>query len=245
MAMADLKTCPFCESSARIELIDDEDSDGRYYLMAVLSCDGCPARMEKGVGPYHSLFNKPPQEKVDAAHEALAGPWNFRNCIRGTTPPAGAREDKLGAFIIMLANALHARGHENVADWTDAKMIETAARDLLAPLAAGRVGVVDEWAEAVRIACLDDVDEALREFAHDSTGDNGTMVVREVMRALYAGPAPLPEVVWELVEAAESLASLCDVGEYDRDDDAIDAAVSTLRAALARIGGAMGERLAR
>ena len=42
------------------------------------------------------------------------------------------------------------------------------------------------WAEAERVACLDDVDEALREFATDPTGDNGTMIIREVMRALRA-----------------------------------------------------------
>ncbi len=45
------------------------------------------------------------------------------------------------------------------------------------------------WAEAERVACLDDVDEALREFATDPTGDNGTMIIREVMRALRAQPA--------------------------------------------------------
>lgn len=41
-----------------------------------------------------------------------------------------------------------------------------------------------KWEDAVLVACLDDVDDALRDFAHDPTGDNGTMVVREVMRAM-------------------------------------------------------------
>ena len=59
--------------------------------------------------------------------------------------------------------------------------------------AVSEAGKKAEWAEAVRVACLDDVDEALREFATDPTGDNGVMVVREVMRFLRrdrAGTGP-------------------------------------------------------
>lgn len=60
------------------------------------------------------------------------------------------------------------------------------------------------WAEAERVACLDDVDEALREFATDPTGDNGTMIIREVMRALRARPAGGGE--WHTDDCTERLA---------------------------------------
>lgn len=40
------------------------------------------------------------------------------------------------------------------------------------------------WQAATQIACVDDVDEALRDFSDDPTGDNGTILVREVMRAV-------------------------------------------------------------
>ncbi len=48
-----------------------------------------------------------------------------------------------------------------------------------------------EWTEAERIACHDDVDDALRDFAADSTGDNGTMVIREVLRYLRKQSQPV------------------------------------------------------
>lgn len=48
----------------------------------------------------------------------------------------------------------------------------------------------NEWADAERIANLPAVHEVIQGFAEDPTGDNGTMVVREVLRALAAATAP-------------------------------------------------------
>lgn len=56
------------------------------------------------------------------------------------------------------------------------------------PAATEGKGDVSEWDAATRIATHDDVDDVLRDFAADPTGDNGVMVVREVMRVL-AKPA--------------------------------------------------------
>lgn len=59
--------------------------------------------------------------------------------------------------------------------------------------AVSEAGKKAEWVEAVRAVCLDDVDEALREFAMDPTGDNGTKVAREFMRAFSAITPPRQE----------------------------------------------------
>lgn len=40
-----------------------------------------------------------------------------------------------------------------------------------------------EWAEAERVRDLPEVDDAIRNFLIDSTGDNATCIVRAVMRA--------------------------------------------------------------
>jgi hypothetical protein len=44
----------------------------------------------------------------------------------------------------------------------------------------------DEWSEAQRIQDLPDVDDAMRGFIIDTTGNNGTIVARAVMRAILA-----------------------------------------------------------
>lgn len=49
-----------------------------------------------------------------------------------------------------------------------------------------------EWQRAQAICDMPAVDEAIRGFTEDSTGDNATMIVREVMRALTAPAAPSP-----------------------------------------------------
>ena len=43
-----------------------------------------------------------------------------------------------------------------------------------------------EWEHAEDIANLPQVDELLQDFADDPTGDNGTMIVREVIRAMQS-----------------------------------------------------------
>ncbi len=45
---------------------------------------------------------------------------------------------------------------------------------------------LDEWTEAQRISDLPEVQELLQGFSDDPTGDNATMVVREVMRIMNA-----------------------------------------------------------
>lgn len=47
----------------------------------------------------------------------------------------------------------------------------------------GGVAPSDEWAEAERVRDLPAVDDAIRNFLIDSTGDNSTAVVREILRA--------------------------------------------------------------
>lgn len=42
----------------------------------------------------------------------------------------------------------------------------------------------NEWKEAEAIANLPEIHEALQGFSEDPTGDNGTVVVREIMRAI-------------------------------------------------------------
>jgi hypothetical protein len=57
------------------------------------------------------------------------------------------------------------------------------------PLSASEAS--EEWKAATTVANHDDVDDVLRDFAEDPTGDNGVMVVREVMRVLRLSP-PTP-----------------------------------------------------
>ena len=47
----------------------------------------------------------------------------------------------------------------------------------------GAMQALDEWNEAQRICDLPGVDEALRNFGDDPTGDNATCVVRAALRA--------------------------------------------------------------
>lgn len=51
------------------------------------------------------------------------------------------------------------------------------------------VHTIGEWAEAQRISDLPGVDEAIRGLLEDQTGDNATLLVREVIRAVTEGAA--------------------------------------------------------
>jgi hypothetical protein len=64
-----------------------------------------------------------------------------------------------------------------------------------------------EWQAALSIALNDDVEDVLRDFAEDPTGDNGVMVVREVMRVLHRNQ-PTPSEQPAVVASAEGGLSL-------------------------------------
>ncbi len=60
------------------------------------------------------------------------------------------------------------------------------AHAVLEAARAGCTPINDEWAYAQEIADEPLVNEALRAFSEDSTGDNATCLVREVLRAKAA-----------------------------------------------------------
>lgn len=61
-----------------------------------------------------------------------------------------------------------------------------------------KLGKPSEWAEAERVRDLPAVDDAIRNFLIDSTGDNSTCIVREVLRAAGVMVTPQPvAVAWE------------------------------------------------
>jgi hypothetical protein len=66
------------------------------------------------------------------------------------------------------------------------------------PLPAQKVNPVSEWKDAERISDIPDVHEALMNFAEDQTGDNGTCIVRAVMRAVQTSPVQEDEPVAEV-----------------------------------------------
>lgn len=76
------------------------------------------------------------------------------------------------------------KGHNPLCPGCEA---ERAASLRLAP--ARQPGHPADWTACERIADLPAVDEALRGFSEDPTGDNGTMVVRAVLESLATSPA--------------------------------------------------------
>jgi hypothetical protein len=69
---------------------------------------------------------------------------------------------------------------------------KTMGEVIAAGIARGRREEAADWAECERIANLPEVDEVLRGFSEDPTGDNGAMVVRAVLESL-AAPTPTIE----------------------------------------------------
>lgn len=94
---------------------------------------------------------------------------------------------------LLAENPPHKQFESYVDGWTDALNQLTWALEQLEPTTAqAQQPSADEWSNAQAIADMSLVEEALRGFSEDPTGDNGTMVVREVMRAV-AAQAQQPE----------------------------------------------------
>lgn len=56
------------------------------------------------------------------------------------------------------------------------------------------IALIEDWDAAECISNIPEVHELLQGFSEDPTGDNGTMVVREVMRALAKQAEAAPAV---------------------------------------------------
>jgi len=83
---------------------------------------------------------------------------------------------------------------EHLAVTPEGQCLETAITKLVGQAAqAQQAAAPVDWVECERIADLPAVDEALRGFSEDATGDNGTCVVRAVLEAIAApGAAAAP-----------------------------------------------------
>lgn len=98
----------------------------------------------------------------------------------------------------------------NLACGEAAGVLRILAREL------GRAGVApfDDWLTAQHICDVDPVDDALRAFAEDQTGDNATAIVRAVLESVTAdypdpGRLGIDGVPLQVKELALLLAGIC------------------------------------
>ncbi len=162
----------------------------------------CPKEIKAGNGELHTLMCKVcGQKKPKSQH-----------CNPDADEDAYVI-DMLARLLAEIAIAL--KGPQPLLTRWSYHDLPALVRELVARDNPPESGGQGEWAEAVRVACLDGVDEALRDFATDPTGDNGTTVVREVMRAMKAHPpAQASGAVPEAVQAKNPAGGVIAHGDW-------------------------------
>jgi hypothetical protein len=166
----------------------EKDEDGKHttpslspfhyqFARTILAASHQPAQAAMSDEQIQAVDQAALSEALD--HVALLVAKN------GTTEQGRAALKLLEDFCASQQPAAAQREINAALDRADA---EDAARYPAAPVQAAVVPD-GEWQRAQAICDMPAVDEAIRGFTEDSTGDNATMIVREVMRAL-AAPSP-------------------------------------------------------
>jgi len=83
----------------------------------------------------------------------------------------------------------------DIVEWLDvAGLLASKEPPPSAPVTEGRE-TLDEWEQCEGLCNLPEIDEALRNFGADPTGDNAACLVRAIRRAVASVAAPAPEPV--------------------------------------------------